>query len=139
MAHPDLQALVDSLLPFGKSLLSKHGDFHPFGAIMHSDGQIQWIAADTGEEFPPAQALIDAMTALIKEMAVSDEIRAAAICYDCLTIPPGTAAKIDAIGFSLECRLGESISVFLPYKKQKDQIHYHEMFVSEKAAKFFPN
>jgi hypothetical protein len=49
MAHPDLQALMDSLRPFAQSLLRNQGDFHPFGATMDSDGGIQWIAAETGE------------------------------------------------------------------------------------------
>jgi hypothetical protein len=140
MAHPDLQTLVDSLLPWAKSLLTKQGDFHPFGAIVASDGGIQWIAADIGKEFPSAQILMDMMTELIKDKAASDEIRAAAICYDARTIPPGAAVKIDVISFGLECLLGESISAFLPYDKRDDgEILYGEMFVTEKARQFFSN
>jgi hypothetical protein len=138
MAHPDFQSLVDSLLPFAQSLLSKHGDFHPFGAVMDTDGSIQWIAADTGEEFPPAQTLIDTMTRLIQEKAALNEIRAATIGFDALTIPPGMEKKVDAIGLSLENQLGESISVFLPYEKQDHgEIQYGEMFVTSKARRFF--
>jgi hypothetical protein len=62
MAHADLQALLDSLLPFAQSLLRKHGDFHPFGAFMSTSGEIQWIGVLDDEEFPPAQLLIDTMT-----------------------------------------------------------------------------
>ena len=138
MAHSELQALVDSLLPFAQSLLSAHGDFHPFGAIMASDGGIQWIAADTGEEFPSGEILINLMTELIKDRAASNEIRAAAICFDARTIPPGAAVKTDVISFSLEHHLGESINMFLAYGKRDDgEIQYGDIFVTQKARQFF--
>jgi hypothetical protein len=57
--HDDLQTLVDSLLPFAKSMVSEHGSFNPFGAVMYPNGSIQWVAFDTGEEFPASQSLID--------------------------------------------------------------------------------
>jgi hypothetical protein len=121
-------------------LLIKQGDFHPFGAIMASDGGIRWIEADTGEDFPPGQIPIDMMTELIKEKAASDETRAATICYDARTIPPGSTVKTDVISFSLERLLGESISVFLPYEKRDDGvIQYGEIFVTEKTRQFFSN
>ena len=66
--HDDLQALVDSLLSFAKSMVSEHGSFNPFGAVMYPDGSIQWVAVDTGEEFPASQALIDGMTGMIRGM-----------------------------------------------------------------------
>ena len=138
MTHPDLQALIDSLLPFAQSLLSKHGDFHPFGAIMASDGGVQWIAAATGEESPSGQIPIDMTTESIKAMAAAEEVRAATICYDARTIPPGATAKADVIAFSLECLLGESIGAFLPHESGDDgEIEYGEMFVTQKARQFF--
>jgi len=107
---------------------------------MASDGGIQWIAADTGKEFPSAQILMEMMTELIKDKAACDEIRAAAICYDARTVPPGGAVKIDVISFNLECLLGESISVFLPYEKRENgEIRYGEMFAAEKTRQFFSN
>src|SRR3954466_15044101 len=117
MAHSDLQALVDDLLPFAHSLLSKYGDFHPFGAYTATKGAIRWVGVGAGDEFPPGQLLVDTMTDLFKKQAASNEIRAAAICFDSLVIPPGKKDKTDAIAFSLEHRLGESIGVFVPYMK----------------------
>ena len=66
------------------------------------------------------------------------EIRAAAICYDCLTIPPGDNVKTDAIGFNLEHYLGESISVFVPYVKLDTETQWGTMFESAKTTQFFP-
>jgi hypothetical protein len=140
MAHPDLQELLDSLLPFAQSMLSQHGSFNPYGAFVSSDGEIQWISADTGEEFPAAQTLIDTMNGVFQEDAAAGKIRAATICYDARTIPPGQTVKTDAIAFSLEQRSGDSITVFLPYQKAGDgAIQYGELFATEKTAQFFQN
>jgi len=71
MGHPDLQALYDSLLPFTKKLLSEHGGFNPWAAVKSSTGEIQWIGADNGEQFPEAQALIDILTETIQRQSPS--------------------------------------------------------------------
>jgi hypothetical protein len=138
MAHPDLQALVDSLLPFVQSLLREQGEFHPLGAILHSDGAIQSIAADSGEDFPDAQTLIDMMRGLIKDKAAALEIRSTVICYDCLTLPPGDTVKTDAIGFDLERYSGESISLFVPYVKRDKGLQFGAIFEISKTTQFFP-
>lgn len=137
MTHPDLQALVDSLLPFVQSLLREQGEFHPLGAIMDSDGTIQWIAAHSGEEFPDAQTLIEMMKELIETKAGALEIRSAVICYDCLTFPPGSKVKTDAVGFDLERYSGESISLFVPYMMLEKVPQFGATFTTEKATKFF--
>jgi len=40
MAHPDLDQLLNAVLPFAQQMLSKHGEFFPFGASMTIDGEI---------------------------------------------------------------------------------------------------
>ncbi len=105
---------------------------------MTVNGQIQWIAAHDGEELPPSQTLVDMMTGAMKICAAAGEIRATAICYDALAIAPGESSKTDAIGFSLENRAGESISVYLPYaKKGGGEIQYGIMFATRKPAQIF--
>jgi len=105
---------------------------------MYSDGKIQWIAADSGEEFPDAQTLIDMMRQLIKDKASHLEIRSAVICYDCLTVQPGDNLKTDAIGFDLERYSGESISLFAPYVKRDRRPQFGAMFETSKPTQFFP-
>lgn len=50
MARPDLNALLETALPFAQQMLEEHGDFYPFGATMKVDGKIDQTAASTGEE-----------------------------------------------------------------------------------------
>jgi hypothetical protein len=45
MAHPELNALFKTLLPFAQTMLREHGEFYPFGAVMTSSGEIQQVGA----------------------------------------------------------------------------------------------
>ena len=103
MARPDLQALFDSLLPFTQKLLSEHDEFNPWAATMAPTGEIQWIGADNGEEFPEAQALIDVLTEKFQRQSSSSGVlQAIGICYAAGVTPPGQSEKSDAICCSLE-------------------------------------
>jgi len=94
MAHADLQALFETFLPFTQKLLREHGGFNPWGAVMSSSGEIQWVAADNGEEFPDAQALINMLTDTFKGQCNRGVLRAIGICYDVRIVPPGKSDKI---------------------------------------------
>jgi hypothetical protein len=45
MAHPELDALFKTLLPFAQTMLREHGEFYPFGAIMTSSAEIRHVGA----------------------------------------------------------------------------------------------
>jgi len=137
MAHPDLQALFDSQLQFTKKLLSKQGGFNPWASTMSSTGQIQWVAANIGEEFPDAQALIDLLTETFQRQSALGVLRAISICYDARVVPPGRSDKSDAICCSLEHISGEALDILVPYTKAADGIHYTEMFTQFRNPMFF--
>ncbi len=119
-------------------MVSEEGSFNPFGAIMDTDGAIQWVAADSGEEFPASQVLIDVLTDTFKGMAASGDIRAATICYDALAVPPGETVKADAIGFALEHLSGESVTALIPYiRRENKDVYCGEIFTVERSPSFF--
>ena len=130
MAHPDWDALLNVLLPFAKQMLEEHGEFHPFGASMHADGQIEMIGAQQeGEEFPNAQDLIATLESSLYEEAEQGTIRASGICVDVRVVPPGSTEKTDAVQTSLEHREAKAVNMFLPYTKDSSKrIHYGETF-----------
>jgi len=37
--HPDLDALLNNLLPFAERMLREHGEFYPFGGSITPDGR----------------------------------------------------------------------------------------------------
>ena len=94
MAHSDLNELLDALLSMAEMLLREQGEFLPIGAIMLSDGEIRHVGAKIeGEEYPGSQPLIDLLTETFQKQATEGKLRAAGICYDVLTVPPGQTTE----------------------------------------------
>lgn len=139
MAHPELDALFNTLLPVAQRLLREYGEFLPFGSIMSSSGEIHLVGGKIeGDDYPTSQPLLDLLTEAFKKQAVKGELRAAGICYDVLTVPPGEDQKRDAICCGLEHYSGETVSVFVPYvKTTASDIQYGEAFAAKRAAQFF--
>lgn len=98
-------------------MLSKHGEFFPFGSSMDPASKISMDGAQTGDEHPPSQELIDLLAQSYAQRAEAGELRAAAICADVRVVPPGKSGKTDAISVGLEHQSGEAVTVFLPYQK----------------------
>ena len=89
MAHPDLETLFQTLLPFTQKFLGEYGGFNPWGAVMYSGGDIQWVGADNGEEFPPAEELIQLLAENFQQQSTRGVLRAAGMCYDVRVVAPG--------------------------------------------------
>ena len=131
MAQEDLDELLNALLPFAQEMLAKHGEFFPFGGYMDVGGGITHVGGWTGEEQPPSQDVIDVMVRGLRRQAERREIRAAAVCLDVRTIPPGQTEKTDAISVRLEHANGEAVDVFLPYRRgQSGEYEYGELFAA---------
>ena len=119
MANADLEELLNALLPFAQEMLAKHGEFYPIGASMDKTGEISCAAADTGDEQPDSQDVIELLTKGFREEARQGNIRAAAICYDSRIVPPGKTEKVDAIAIRSEHKDGDAIDAYIPYRKGK--------------------
>ena len=139
MAHPDLNELLNTLLPFAKQTLGEHGEFYPFGAWMCNDGRVVDVGAkDPETDYPRSQRLIELLTEAFRQRAHAGEIRAAGACFDVLIQPPKEQQKSDAIQLALEHRDGEAADVFLPYRRDEAGIlHYGELFACKRASQFF--
>lgn len=139
MAHPDLNELLNALLSMAEMLLSTQGEFLPIGAIMLSDGQVRHVGAKVeGDDYPTSQPLIDLLTETFQKEAARGKLRAAGICYDVLTVPPGKHQKQDAICCGLEHCLGETVNVFKPYVRVEDgAFQYGETFAASRTPQFF--
>jgi len=138
MAHPDLDALLNAVLPFAQQMLAKHGEFHPVGASMNKQGEVALAAGLVDSEHPQAHEVIDMLVAGFREHASKSEIRAAVVSYDSRVVPPGGAAKTDAICAQLEHESGECVTVFLPYRKGLfGRLKYGEIFASPAEGRMF--
>jgi hypothetical protein len=138
MPHPDLEELLNMLVPFAQQMLSKHGEFYPFGATMTSSGEIVANAGHTGEEQPEPQDVIKLLSKGFQQEAASGNIRAAGMCVDIRTTPPGQTEKTDAICVTLEHQSGEAVDVCVPYKKGLlGRMKYGQLFAGKRDPAFF--
>jgi hypothetical protein len=112
----EAQRLVSSALPFAEQLLTKYGEFFPFGRVINVDGEIGYHAAYLGDEHPASSDLIDALRQVFRQMAADDKIRASAIIYDIFTLPPERSEKQDAICIAVDHRDSYSVQVIFPYR-----------------------
>lgn len=140
MAHPDLDQLVNFCLPFAQNQLKKRGAFLPFAATVGSDGAINPLAVLPDDEQPDSQHLIDLQTDLITKLVAEGQVQATAICWDgSLSVDGPDGTKQDAVTVALEHSGGESILVFLPYRKRFLLGYgYDELIAHPGEKKFFP-
>ena len=117
-ARDELDALLDPLLKFAQEMLRKQGEYYPFGGTITSEGQVSLTAADTGDERPASQEVIELLASGMRAQAKAGRIRAAAICYDSRFTPEG-GEKTDAIAVALEHRDGDAALVMQPYSKAR--------------------
>jgi hypothetical protein len=138
MLHPDLNQLLNSLLPQAERMLAEHGEFSPFGGTMNQDGEIVAVSGHDGKQHPPSQSVIELMTQSLRQRARSGQLRAVGICYDARTIPPGQTEKCDAVCASVEHQSGEAINLILPYEKtSKGDVQYGQKFSTLRVPQFF--
>ncbi len=137
MAHPELDELFNTLVPFAKTMLREYGEFYPFGAFMSSSGEIQWVGAKMeDDDHPPSESLIDLLTETFKNQAARGGLRAAAICYDVLTVPPGEDRKRDAICCGLSI-IRENGGRVRPLRQgSRRDVQYGEVFAANEQRNF---
>lgn len=136
-AKQDVERLMNSALPFAEKMLNEHGEFFPFGEALRPSGEIVSVGADSGEEHPPSQELIDILKSGFRAAAAEGEYIATAILYDSLTIPPGSEEKTDAVAVALDHRDDYSVVVFFPYALVDGRAKFQPPFAVRGASDIF--
>jgi hypothetical protein len=138
MSHPDLNQLLESLLPLAERMLAERGEFSPFGGTMNQAGEIVAIGASGGKEHSASQNVIESMTQALRQRARSGQLRAVGICYDGRTTPPGRTEKCDAVCASVEHQSGEAVNLIVPYERtSKGEVQFGEKFATFRVPQFF--
>lgn len=139
MAHPDLNALMDAMVPLAKRMLAEYGEFFPYGAFMKLDGKIVDCGVSGEDEHPPSKELIEILSKDFKRRAANGEIRAAGICCNVRVARVGHPEKVDAVQIALEHENGEAVDVFLPYDLDSSgEVRFGELFAAPRQKQFFP-
>lgn len=133
----DVEALMNEWVVFAKRMLNEHGEFHPYGAAMRSDGEIISIAGDTGEEMPPSQELIELLRNGFQQEAAKGEYKATGLFYDVRITLPSSTEKTDAIAVVLDHVDDYSVIVLHPYKIVDEQFVFGDLIANKGANRIF--
>jgi len=129
MAHPDIDRLLNVLLPLAKQMLDNTGEFFPMGASLDAAGMPAMSPPYKGKEHPTVDQVIAQLMQGLRSKASTGEITAAGICLDAWVTLPETDIKTDAIEVRIEHITGDAVRVFLPYTKGfENQPQFGELF-----------
>lgn len=135
----DIEALLNSLLPFAEQMLTEHQEFLPFGGRTALDGEIILEGAKNEHEMPLSADLIAILHDKHRELAAGREIRACAVVYDIRVTPPGCSEKQDAICAVVDHATGYSASIIYPYTfTLTGELTVEESYAIEGMASVFP-
>jgi hypothetical protein len=115
-AKADCEAVMNSVLPFAKQMLTHHGEFIPFGGAMRPTGELVSVAGYGGQEHPKSTDVIRLIKDGFVDGAKKGDFKATALVYDVRITLPNTGEKSDAIAVSLNHQQGYSVVVLFPYK-----------------------
>lgn len=134
----ECEQLMNAVLPFAERMLSKEGEFFPYGGALKSTGEIANIAGYDGREHPPSTDLIELLKQGFIAGANSGEYRATALVFDVRVVVPSTGEKSDAIAVSLNHKGNYSVIVYYPYELKEGVLKYGEVFAQKGEYDIFP-
>jgi hypothetical protein len=123
-----LEELLNYYTGFAKQMVQAHGEFHPFGAVIVSSGQLTAVGGHTGDEHPKGAEVYSLLQGAMKAQFSKREIIAGAIAAN-VDIPAQFKPPFpDGIRVLLECS-GFSRYIYLPYRISSGRVDYGE-FIS---------
>jgi hypothetical protein len=137
-AKAECEVLLNEAMPFAQKMLREHGEFYPYGYEMNPAGDIKLVAGYTGADHPKSQTIIDLLVEGFKKDAAANKIRATALVYDMLVVPPGASAKTDAIAVALDHRDNYSVIVIFPYALDHGNLTVGAPFAQKGKSAVFP-
>lgn len=138
MSREDLELVLTAVVPAARLTLSSGEEFLPFGGgLLQGDDRVIEVTARTRDaRKSPAAALEHVYTELHAAIA-RGEYRAVGVCTD-VHLEHDEAGRTDAIRTHLEHADGDSIDVFLPYRRGEDgRLEFGEMIGGETDLAFF--
>ena len=110
--------LLDVLLPFGKRMLDKHGEFYPYAAVVGGDDKVNLLMEYTGDERPNPTNLLEFLLQSLKKQVFEQKCQAVGLCVNMTVVDPRNNEKGDALQFIFEHQSGEALETYFPYKKK---------------------
>ncbi len=103
---------------FAKTMLEKYGEFHPFGAIVNSDGDVEAVSAWTGEEYPKGQDLYAFLIKALRQELMEGSAVAIAVAANVDIPEKYAAAHRDGVRVTLEAHDYYRF-IYVPYRLER--------------------
>jgi hypothetical protein len=138
MAEPkeEIEQILNYLLPVAEDMLSKHGEFYPYAAMMNTGGEVQSVSAAPDEQ-PDVGELLLALHAKLREQAADGTIRASGIASDVTLTDPDSGQVTDAVQLELDHADAEPVDVYVPYESGTDGVKFGELVAAAGQAPIF--
>ena len=133
----ECEALLNEAMPLAEKMLREHGEFYPYGYEMTSAGVIKLTAGYTDTDRPKSAVIIDLLIEGFRQDAAAKKIKATALVYDMLVVPPGARAKSDAIAVALDHRDNYSVIVIFPYVLDHGNLTVGTPFAQKGESRIF--
>lgn len=134
----ECESLMNQALPFAEKMLTKHGEFFPYGQALTATRKVIAVTAYDGKERPPSADLIRSLKQAFTLGARDGRYKATALIYDVRVMLPSSGKKSDAIAVSLNHRDNYSVIVFFPYSIERGKyVSSGEVFAQQGESDIF--
>lgn len=129
MPHPDVDRLLNLLLPLAQQMLTNTGAFFPLAAGLGEGGMPAMIPNPHGDGEQDIDQVLDGLMNALRAKAAAGEIGAGALCLDAWVVVPETGERSDAIELRIEHSGGDAVRIFQPYELQLgDKPRFGQLF-----------
>lgn len=138
MAHPDLDTLINAVVPFAQRMLTEYGAFLPYGGVLTSEGAVEMIGTGEIEGEPSVEEVYASVLATCRKRMSDGDVAAIALVTDVMTNTPDDDEPSDAVCAHMEHAEGECYDVFLPYDRVEGAPPaFREIFAVDSDAEVF--
>jgi hypothetical protein len=138
MAEPreEIEHLLRYLLPVAEEQLNREGEFRPYAATLDTTGEVNSVAAASGEE-PDVGELLLALHTELREQAAGGAIRASGIAADVTLTDPDSGEETDAVQLELDHVETDAVDVYVPYTTGDEGIKFGDLVAAAGQAPVF--
>jgi len=136
-AGSETEEIMTAMIPMGKHMLEKQGEFAPYGGAMTPDGKVVTVEEYNGTKPPPSQEIITTLQTHFRAGALTGKYKATGLFSDVEVLPPGGPEKTRAIAAALDHHDNYSVVIYFPYKIVAGKVEFNEVFASPGENKVF--
>ncbi len=136
-AKEDVESLMNEYVAFAEQLLSKYGEFAPYGAAMKSDGETVSVSGFDEDQNTVPTNIIELLTDAFTTAAHSRTYRATAMFYNATVELPESSEQLNVVACALDHEDNFSVIVLLPYELTESDVIFGEPIAQEGESQIF--